>query len=83
MCVVGIPALAHQGTIIDAAEAAGVRRFILNDFGWGPNPSGLPEFDAILESRKESWGYAEKKAEANPDFTWTGISIGGCLDWVS
>ena len=82
VCVVGVAGIPHQKVILDAAEAAGVRRFVLNDFGWGPDFRGLPEFDAIKAGRTESWDYAETKAAANPGFTYTGVTTGNPIDWV-
>lgn len=69
--------------MIDAAEAAGVTRFIVDDFGWGSNVRGLPEFDDIHARRRAGWERARVRAEANPGFTWTGITIGNPIDWVS
>lgn len=68
--------------MIDAAEAAGVCRFIIDDFGWGPNMRGLPEFAAIGAQRRVAWDYAKQRAEANPAFTYSGIATGNSIDWV-
>lgn len=59
-----------------------MQRFLLNDYGWGLNFLGLPEFDAIKANRRESWDYAEAKSAANPGFTYTAITIGNPIDWV-
>lgn len=83
VCTVGPGGLAPQVNMIDAAVAAGVKRFILNDFGWGPDHRGYPEFKAIGESRRVAWDHAKQRSEANPNFTYTGISIGNPIDWVS
>lgn len=83
VCVVGPPGCHHQTVMIDAAEAAGVKRFIVDDFGWGPDVCGLPEFDDVRAKRKAQWDHAKARAEANPDFTWTGLTIGNPIDWVS
>lgn len=72
-----------QTTFIAAAEAAGVYRFVLDDFGWGEEVRGLPEFDTVQEQRKGGWGYARGRADANPGFTWSGVSSGNPIDWVS
>lgn len=69
--------------MIDAAEAAGVKRFIVDDFGWGPDIWGLPEFAEVHKLRREQWEYARVKGETNPGFTWTGITSGNPIDWVS
>lgn len=82
VCVVGPAGVHPQIAMIDAAEAAGVKRFIVNDFGWGPEVRGLPEFDDVRARRKAQWDHAKARADANPGFTWTGISIGNPIDWV-
>lgn len=82
VCVVGPGGIGQQTLLIDAAEAAGVRRFIIDDFGWGPDIRGLPEFDAIHAQRRVGWDHAKAKGDANTAFTWTGIAIGNPIDWV-
>lgn len=69
--------------MIDAAQAAGVKRFIIDDFGWGPNPRGLPDFEAIQAQRRLAWDHAKALSDANPAFTYSGISTGNPIDWVS
>ena len=82
VCVLGPAGFVHQVTMVDAAKAAGVKRFIINDFGWGPNVRGLPEFKDIHSQRRLSWDHAKKLAHADPAFTWTGITTGNPIDWV-
>jgi hypothetical protein len=84
VCVVSPAAVTHQVAMLDAAEAAGVKRFILNDFGWGlrTRTHGLPELRETVEKRHAIWDYAAKRAAANPAFTWTGITTGNPIDWV-
>lgn len=82
VCVVGPTGIHHQTAMIDAAEAAGVKRFIVDDFGWGPDARGLPEFQNVRIRRKAPWDHAKERAEANPGFTWTGITTGNPIDWV-
>lgn len=83
VCVVGPAGMDTNVTMVDAAEAAGVKRFIVNDFGWGPDVRGLPEFDDIHIKRRAQWDRAEARAEVNPGFTWTGITTGNPVNWVS
>ena len=83
ICAIGNTGHLGQKAMINAAEAAGVRRFILNDFGWDRDFRGIPEFDTILGGFRESSDYAKGKAAANPGFTYTGITISVCLDYVS
>lgn len=82
VCVVGPAGIVHQVTLINAAEAAGVRRFIIDDFGWGPYIRGLPEFNNVHAQRRLGWDHAKKRADANPAFTYTGITSGNPIDWV-
>ncbi|KJZ71140.1 hypothetical protein HIM_09494 [Hirsutella minnesotensis 3608] len=84
VCAVAPAGVEHQTAMIDAAEAAGVKRFIVDDFGWGPRTltHGLPEFRESLQKRYIGWAHAAKCAEANPNFTWTGITSGNPIDWA-
>ncbi|GES60428.1 NAD(P)-binding protein [Aspergillus terreus] len=82
VCVVGPRGIGAQTTMVNAAEAAGVKRFIINDFGWGPDFKGMPEFNEIHAHRKAGWDHAAATAESNRSFTWTGITSGNPIDWA-
>ncbi|ORY67146.1 uncharacterized protein BCR38DRAFT_464430 [Pseudomassariella vexata] len=84
VCAVAPSGVEHQVAMVDAAEAAGVKRFIVNDFGWGlrTQTHGLPEFRETIKRCNVGWDYAAKRAEANPSFTWTGITTGKPIDWA-
>ncbi|KAJ5164896.1 NAD(P)-binding protein [Penicillium coprophilum] len=82
ICVVGPGGIGAQVTIVEAAEAAGIKRFIVDDFGWGPDFRNLPEFSAIHAHRRAGWELAKAKAQANPNFTFTGITSGNPIDWA-
>lgn len=84
VCVIGPAGIrqGHPNLIADAAQAAGVKRLVIDDFGWGPEIRGLPEFAPVHAERKAQWDYARAKAEADPAFTWTGITSGNPIDWV-
>ncbi|KAL5356320.1 hypothetical protein BJX96DRAFT_186274 [Aspergillus floccosus] len=82
VCVVGPRGIGAQSTMVDAAEAVGVKRFIINDFGWGPDFQGMPEFGEIHAHRRAGWDRAAAKAEQNKGFTWTGITSGNPIDWA-
>ncbi|RYP71429.1 hypothetical protein DL771_004796 [Monosporascus sp. 5C6A] len=82
VCVVGPAGIHLQSIMIDAAEAAGVSRFIIDDFGWGPVHRGLPELRSIQLQRRAQWDHGKGRAEANPAFTWTGITTGNPIDWA-
>ncbi|PKS09328.1 hypothetical protein jhhlp_003942 [Lomentospora prolificans] len=82
VCVVGPAGMGLQSMMVDAAAAAGVKRFIVDDFGWGIDMRGLPEFKDIHNHRRAGWDHAKAKAEATAGFTFTGISTGNPIDWV-
>ncbi|OJJ94729.1 hypothetical protein ASPACDRAFT_128032 [Aspergillus aculeatus ATCC 16872] len=82
ICVVGPGGIPAQATMVEAAAAAGVKRFIIDDFGWGHNPYSLPEFSAIHAQRRVGWDLAQQKARENPGFTFTGITTGNPIDWA-
>ncbi|OTA64099.1 NAD(P)-binding protein [Hypoxylon sp. EC38] len=82
VCAVGPAGISAQITMIDAAAAAGIKRFIVDDFGWGPNFRSLPEFREIGAQRRAAWDHAAKVAKANPKFSWTGVTIGNPIDWA-
>ncbi|GAW24252.1 hypothetical protein ANO14919_138350 [Xylariales sp. No.14919] len=72
--------------MVDAAARAGVKRYIINDFGWGLSERSLPEFKVIGDSRRVAWTCAiehAQRGEGKDDgFTWTGITIGNPIDWA-
>ncbi|RAH86325.1 NAD(P)-binding protein [Aspergillus japonicus CBS 114.51] len=82
ICVVGPGGIPAQATMVEAAAAAGVQRFIIDDFGWGHNPHSLPEFSAIHAQRRVGWDLAQQTARENPGFTFTGITTGNPIDWA-
>jgi len=78
---VGGAAILDQIKIIDAAAKAGIRRFIISE--WGSDTLN-PVF------QKGVFFYTQKKAvldhldivvKENPGFSWTGICCGPFLDW--
>ena len=72
-----------QGMMVDASVAAGVKRFIVDDFGWGMTSKSFEEFAGVHEVRKAGWERARVRAEESKGaFSWTGISIGNPVDWV-
>ncbi|KAI8965457.1 NAD(P)-binding protein [Daldinia sp. FL1419] len=80
--VIGPGGVSLQTTLVDAAEAAGVQRFVLDDFGWGPDFNSLPEFKSIDAQRKVAWARVSELSQANPKFTFSGIAIGNPIDWA-
>lgn len=77
---VGSEALGGQNPLIDAAVAAGVKRFIPSEFGsnlGNPNTAALPVFGAKVSTAK----YLEEVAAKNPQFTYSLVYNGPFLDW--
>ncbi|KAI9897905.1 hypothetical protein N3K66_007761 [Trichothecium roseum] len=73
-------AIDSQNPLIDAAEAAGVRRFIPAEFGMNtPNPQcqKLP----VGAWKQSAQRYLANKHESNPAFTYTAVATGAFLDW--
>lgn len=77
---VGIEALPAQDILVEAAVAAGVKRFLPSDFGSNisiPKTAALPIFKskvAIHEKLREA-------SAATPTFTYTLVCSGAFLDW--
>ncbi|KAI4725761.1 NAD(P)-binding protein [Aureobasidium sp. EXF-10728] len=82
ICVVGPGGIPLQKMFVDAAVAAKVHRFVIDDFGWGLTTKGLTEFEEIHKQRREGWDYAAEKAREYSWFTWTGLSTGNPIDWA-
>ncbi|CZR56524.1 related to 2`-hydroxyisoflavone reductase [Phialocephala subalpina] len=77
---VGYEGILGQSLIVDAAIAAGVKRFLPSEFGAdlsNPNAAQLPVFGHKVATRK----YIEEKVAAGADITYTYVVNGGFLDW--
>ncbi len=77
---VGTEGFQGQPLIIDAAIAAGVKRFIPSEFGSdtdNPKTAALPVFDYKIATRK----HLEAKIAAGADITYTYVINGPFLDW--
>lgn len=71
-----------QKAIVDAALAAGVKRFIPSEFGINTRILSGQEIGKILNGKIATVDYLQEKAGENPNFTWTGLSTGIFFDWV-
>jgi hypothetical protein len=80
--VIGVAPKLEQKVIIDAAVAAGVRRFIPSEFGNSPSFNGLAALAPIREMNQEVIRYAREKAATTPSFSWTAIAVGVFIDLV-
>lgn len=77
---VGAQGLQGQTVAIDAAIAAGVKRFLPSEFGSdldNPKAKSLPVFGYKVNINK----YIAEKAAANPDFSYTLVRNSAFLDW--
>ena len=83
VCVVGPAGVPLQTIMMDAAEAAGVQRFVVDEFGRVPGYKVLPELETVGASRRAILHYAAQKALLNPGFSWSAVAIGHPFDWVS
>lgn len=79
---IGHAGLDKQFALIDAAEKAGVKRFIPSEFGSPKGPHDLPEFSALLKNKLAVVQYLEDKARENNKFTWSVFTVGTFLDRV-
>ncbi|KAI6264088.1 hypothetical protein MCOR28_011594 [Pyricularia oryzae] len=83
VCALAPGALPFQEGIVEAAQAAGVRRLIVSDFGWGPDHGRqFPDFADIGEARKVPIDKARALARSNPGFSWTAVAIGNPIEWA-
>lgn len=79
--VVGPGALKDQIPMIDAAEKAGVKRFIPSEFAATLSVQE-PELNPLQEVRSVVLDHLLQKSKANPNFTYTPIATGSFIDWV-
>lgn len=78
----GHAALDKQIALIEAAEKAGVRRFVPSDFGLPRGATDVPGYTAILAKKHQVADLLKEKAEQNPRFTWSTFINGPFLDRV-
>lgn len=74
-------AVGGQRPIIDAALAAGVKRYIPSEFGVNTRLTPGTTIGKILAGKVGVVDYL--KTKESPDFSWTGVSTGMFFDWVS
>ncbi|TFA99693.1 hypothetical protein CCMA1212_008606 [Trichoderma ghanense] len=74
-------ALGHQRTIIDAAVAAKIRRFIPSEFGVDTRRTEEKALGWIVKNKVNSTDYLDEVARKNGWFTWTGLAVGLFFDW--
>lgn len=65
-----------------AAVQAGVKRFILDDYGNSPtNQSGLVELEPFRTPRRKMIDLAQSLATSNKNFTWSALVTGNFIDY--
>jgi len=80
---VGTAAARSQTTIIDAAIAAHVKRFIPSEFGYNTREARGTKVGSLLSAKIETVDYLIELSQKHDWFTWTGLSTGTLFDWVS
>jgi len=75
------PALREaQIALIDAAKAAGVKRFVPSEFGSDTTNPKVLEILGLLAEKKQAVDYLKTKEGGG--FEWTSLITGALLDWV-
>ncbi|KAF2994336.1 hypothetical protein E8E14_003195 [Neopestalotiopsis sp. 37M] len=70
-----------QNPMIDAAVAAGVKRFIPSEYGLNTRKLQGEILGDWLQAKTSAVDYLIEKAQSNPSFTWTGIGTSLFFDW--
>lgn len=79
---IGSAALGGQSPLVDAAVAAGVKRFIPSEFGINTRKARDAAIGKIIAAKVSTVDYLIQKADASGGaFTWTGIATGLFFDW--
>ncbi|KAK3985295.1 hypothetical protein QBC44DRAFT_275565 [Cladorrhinum sp. PSN332] len=80
--VIGTAGVRHQKVAVDAAIAAGVKRFIPSEFGINTRKVRDLPIGEILAGKIAIVDYLQEKAkDSEGKFTWTGITTGLFFDW--
>jgi uncharacterized protein YbjT (DUF2867 family) len=80
---VGTAAASSQKTIIDAAVAARIKRFIPSEFGYNTREARGTKIGGLLKAKIETVDYLIELSQKHDWFTWTSLSTGTLFDWVS
>ncbi|KAK3938163.1 hypothetical protein QBC46DRAFT_318189 [Diplogelasinospora grovesii] len=81
---IAIPALGSQEALVDAAVAAGVRRFLPSEFGHHTLKLATQKGEMLaqlLGSKTQLLEHIIEKSKSNPEFTWTGLATSPFTDW--
>ena len=71
---------APQIALIDAAKAAGVKRFLPSEYGSDTTNPTVLEWVELLKGKKKIVDYLKTKEGGG--FEWTSLITGAFLDWV-
>lgn len=78
--IVGRSGSAHQQKLVDAALAAGVKRFIPSEFGNNSADARVRALAPILEGKKAKVDYLKQNEH---QMSWTTVITGAFFDYVS
>jgi len=78
--ILGYDGVPEQIKMIDAAEEAGVKRFIPSEFGWSRDIPMLPELAGRFKPKEEAFKYLVRKCSTGP-MTWSAIASGAFIEW--
>jgi uncharacterized protein YbjT (DUF2867 family) len=82
IAALGWMGVAEQSKLVDAAEKAGVKRFIPSEFGGDPtNAKAQETIPMVYKIKTGVIEQLEQKAAANSNFTWTVIAVGVFVDF--
>ena len=76
---VGLFAQVQQYKLIDAAVAAGIKRFIPSEWGMDNADANNQELNPIFKGKAETEIYLRSKE--NDTFSWTAVATSIWLDW--
>ena len=69
--------------MIDAAEEAGVKRFMPSEWGWAKDRPRLDQLKLRLAEKEKVFDYMVEKCDSSKTLSWTAVAAGPFLDWVS
>ncbi len=82
VCATSVQSIELQKDIIEAAQKAGVKRFILNEYANSPtNQTFLPELESFRTVKLQMVEQAKALAAVNPEFTWSALATGNFIDY--
>ena len=78
--VVGATGISEQKPYVDAAVAAGIRRFLPSEFGVNGQSKTVQDMTPFFAVKQELLNYLVEKEKDG--LTWTGLIVGALFDWV-